>query len=170
VVAETISVDTTDLGTTPEGDRIGRYHFVLDGFSLLENQEIEIRFNPAVFVALSNGIAPADLDPLILQPNNPPTLPGIYSLLSLVNNPSLAEPLSIDVVVKGPNFPVNLPFAKNRFAFVDGNLQFQETLLSGTTLGTPSDVIPEPGTLFLVGGVVLLIGVVRGKWRRPMHK
>jgi hypothetical protein len=155
LVAENIRIDPIELGTTPTGEKIARYDFFPDGFSLLQNQEIEIRFNPAIFISLSNGIAPSDYDLLVLQPNNPPTLPGIYSLLALVNDPSLAGPFSLDVVVKGSTFPVNLPFFVNEYDAA--GMLVSEGLVSGTTVGTPGDVVPEPSTLLLVGGLAVLI-------------
>src|SRR4051794_12909203 len=53
------------------------------------NQELDIRFDPSLYGTLSNGIAPAGFDLLLLQPNNPPGVFGDYSAMALLNSPSL---------------------------------------------------------------------------------
>lgn len=153
--AATIEVDVSPLGPGGPGESLFRYTFSISDETLMENEEIAIRFNPSQFSALSNGVAPSDFDLLLFQPDNPPGSFGSYSLLSLVNNPSLAGPFRVDASVFGQIAPVVLPFSINQY---DDSGAFLGTRDSGFT--QPGGVvIPEPGTL-LFGGAGILAAVI----------
>src|SRR5450631_4002936 len=112
--AGTIQFQLTTNGTT------GTYVYFLSGFDFRANapcgspihplatgcsDELDIEFDPSVFSGLSNGVAPADFDLAVFQPNNPPSAPGDYSALALLDHASLAGPFSVAFTL----FPGQLP-------------------------------------------------------------
>jgi hypothetical protein len=155
VNAAAIQLQVTNLGLNSY-----RYNYTLSGFALQANQELDIRFDPAIYTGLSNGVAPSDYDLLVLQPNNPPGTAGDYRAFALVNNPSLAGPFSVDVTLQNGASPDSQPFFVNQYS--------QAGLLLSSTAGgftTSVSTVPEPATLSL-GFLALIIGGAARALRR----
>jgi hypothetical protein len=125
----------------------------------MKNTEVDIRFDPALYGELSNPVAPPDFDVLILQPNNPPGVPGDYKPLALIDNPSQSGLFSVDFTFLGPGMPGSQPFFINQyddqFMLIDSDGPFFTTPVSNP------GVVPEPATLTLVGATLLIAGVAR---------
>src|SRR5512140_131833 len=91
--AATMKFEVTPLGTlvlggaTPGGPgatvEMQRCTYFLSGITLLADQEVNIRFDPAVYGALSNPHAGPGFDVLLFQPNQPPGAFGDFSALSM---------------------------------------------------------------------------------------
>jgi hypothetical protein len=124
-----------------------RYDYSISGFDLLKNQEIDIRFDPAVYGGLANGVAGADFDLLLLQPNNPPGTFGSWGILALVDHPSWAGTFRVDALYKGAGEPAPLPYFINRYD-PQGKLLSSEGADSAAPVG---ETIPEPSTWMLAG-------------------
>jgi hypothetical protein len=156
--ATTIQYQVTTSGTT------GMYQYSISGFTGISacadmpalqcNNEIDIQFDPNVFASVSNGVAPADFDLLLFQPNNPPQAAGDYSAFAPVSNPSLAGPFSVDFTLTGMGMPGAQTFFIEQFdsnGFFEGMTTGTTTLLSG---------VPEPASLWLTGIALIIAGVV----------
>jgi hypothetical protein len=135
-----------------------RYTYFVTDLTLLANQELDIRFDPDLYGALTNGLAGPGFDVLLLQPNNPPGTFGDFSVLALVDNPPFPEALSVDFTFIGSGTPGAQPFFINEY---DQSGKFVATIASGFTVAA----IPEPGSLAL-GGTGLLTGGVLWILRR----
>src|ERR1700738_2666808 len=61
---------------TPTGGNIFRYDYLVTGFVFQRNEQLDIRFDPARYGVLSNGVAPSGFSVTLLNPNNPPGNPG----------------------------------------------------------------------------------------------
>ncbi len=159
--AATIDFSTAAVGTTGDGKTIFRFSYNLSGVPLLLNQELDVRFDPAVYSSLLNPVAPALLfDVLVLQPDNPPGTFGDYSLLALVNNPSTAGPFSVDVtLVTGQAPPARQPFFINQ---LDSNGAFVSRLDSGSAVNS----VPEPSALSMAAGGFIVALLIRAAKRR----
>jgi hypothetical protein len=148
----TLSYSVQSLGPNASGDAVFRYTYDLSGVTLQENQELQIRFS--------------HFDLLLFQPNDPPGVPGDFSALALVDDPSLAPPFSVDVVYFGPGTPGSQEFLINQYVIENGSLLFQGTIESGFTIPaggvTP---IPEPATFALCGMGILAAGLVQARRR-----
>jgi hypothetical protein len=131
-----------------------RYTYSVSGITLTANQELDIRFNPALFGTLSKGVAGNGFDLLLLQPNNPPGAWGDYRALALTNNPSLAGPFSVDFTFLGKGAPGSQAFVINQYT-PEG--LFISTIDSGMTTPLEQTGTPEPAT-FALGCVALLLG------------
>lgn len=156
--AGTVQFQITDLGGPAY-----RYNYFLSGFNFQVNQELDIKFDPALFGLLSNGVAGPGFSVSLFQPDNPPGTFGDYSALAVVNNPPLTGPFRVDVIFKGAGRPGAQPFLVNQF---DANFNFLFTIESGTTIPLGSSAVPEPGTVWLGGGAVLMGCVFRIVRRR----
>jgi hypothetical protein len=142
-----------------DGD-LQRYNYSISGITLQTNQELDIRFDPALYGSLSNGVAPEGFDLLLLQPNNPPGTFGDYSALALVDDPPLSGEFRVDFTYIGGGTPGSQPFLINQY---DEGQQFVATIASGTTVAA----VPEP-TSFALFGVSLVTGaIVRAVRRHP---
>lgn len=162
--AGSIQYEVSGVGTSPTGDPIYRFTYLISGVNFLTDQELEIRFDPALYGALSNATAGAGFDVLLFQPNNPLGTDGIYSALALIDNPSLATPFGVDAIYLGLGTPPSQEFFINQFDS-SGNLVRQEE--QGTTVLVGE--IPEPSTFASVGMLLGLIGcwwTVRRRFRR----
>src|SRR3979411_1261279 len=95
----TLHYHLIDLGAATSGEILHRFTYSLSDAILGESQEINIRFDPAVFRLLSNPVAPVGFSTLVLQPNNPPGAFGDYSALAVVANPSLGGLFSVDFIL-----------------------------------------------------------------------
>ena len=155
LLADTI-VDTavTSLGTQGGLDAF-RYTYTISSDQLTSGIELDINFDPTIFAAISNGVAPADFSLLLFQPNSPPGTPGVYSLLSLMDQPSLAGPFSVDfTLLPGITLPATQPFV----LFNDNPNGGTDPIGSGSTTPAVSGV-PEPDSGRLFGAGVLFIAV-----------
>jgi hypothetical protein len=165
--AGTIQFQLTTNGTT------GTYVYFLSGFDFRANapcgspihplatgcsDELDIDFDPSVFSGLSNGVAPADFDLAVFQPNNPPSAPGDYSALALLDHASLAGPFSVAFTLFPGQLPGPQTFSIRQFAN-NGNGSFEGIVESGTTAPVGSGV-PEPASSSLSGTALVLGGVV----------
>jgi hypothetical protein len=164
----------------------GSYEYEISGFDFLANapcvnpidstatlcsDELDINFNPAVFSAISNGVAsggvaPFDWSLILFQPNNPPLAQGDYSALAEVNNASLAGIFSVAFTLTGGTSPLAPPFPSQSWSIsqfdsnpndVNGNGvsifgNFEGTLASGNTVNS----VPEPSSFMLSGTALVL--------------
>jgi len=156
LAAGTIQFAVTDLGAGTY-----RYTYILSGFSFSVNQELDIQFDANLYSNLTNGVVGTGFNLVLLQPNNPPGLPGDYSAMALIDNPPLDGPFSVDFTYLGEGAPGPQPYFINQY---DDQGHFLETLESGA-----SSPIPEPATVALAGGGLLALGAAlrhRRKTRR----
>lgn len=138
----TLQYRLTDLGAATSGEMQHRFTYFLSDAILGPSQEIDIRFDPAVFRLLSNPTAPAGFSTLVLQPNNPPGAFGDYSALAVTGNSNSMDIFSVDFVLLHNNLAGSQPFFINQFDQLTGN--FVRTVQSGSTeLAAPAGV-PEP--------------------------
>src|SRR5438270_1746320 len=144
--AANVSFQITNLG-----QNLYQYNYTVSGIQFQVNQELDIRFDPSLYGTLSNGIAPAGFDLLLLQPNNPPGTFGDYSAMALLSNPSLSGTFSVDVRYLGAGAPGSQQFFINQLD-VNGMLVSQVT--TGTT-ASPGGSVPEPaGWTLAVAGLL----------------
>lgn len=136
---------TVGFDVTPLEGSVFRYEFFPADLALQANQEIEIEFDPASFGGLLNGVAGADFRLTLLQPDNPPGAPGIYSALALVDDPSLSGRFQLDAVWTGRGSPGPLSFSINQF---DAAGQLIIRTLETGALGAPE---PSASLLCLAG-------------------
>ncbi len=158
LAAANVSFQITNLGSSNY-----RYDYTVSGIQFQVNQELDIRFNPALYSSLSNGVAPAGFDLLLLQPNNPPGAFGDYSAMALVNNPSLSGTFRVDVHFIGNGAPGGQPFFINQ---LDANGNIVAQLTTGNTTA-PGGNVPEPAGWTLAGAGFLMGGVWWAVRRRP---
>jgi hypothetical protein len=143
LLSGTIEFDVSIVGTTGSGETLYRYVYSLDQLTLQKDMEVDIRFDSALYGVLSNPVAPGDFDVLILQPDNPPGVPGDYSALALVDNPTVSGLFSVDFTFTGLGAPGSQPFFINLIDPLSGAIT---PIDSGFTT-SPGAVVPEPGTL-----------------------
>jgi hypothetical protein len=160
VIWGSVSAGTVQYQAVDLGQNAFRLTYSVSDFSFLENQELAIEFDPAVYQSLSDGVAPAGFDLLLLQPNNPLGAFGIFSALALVNDPVLSGIFSVDVVLTGSGRPGEQRFDINQW---DDSGIFLSRVSSGVTVDATTT--PEPATL-PIAGVALLIGGVSPAVRR----
>jgi hypothetical protein len=164
LICGSISAGTIQYQVVDLGQNAFRISYSLSDFMFLENQELAIGFDPAIYQSLSNGIAPAGFDLLLLQPNNPPGAFGEFSALALMDNPALSGIFSVDVVLTGRGRPGEQSFAVNQ---LDENGVILSTISSGVTVDAAA--APEPATLSLAGAA-LLAGAVLSVVRRRFYR
>lgn len=151
--ATTIGFATTDLGLNSSGQTVYEYTYTVSGLILQANQELDFYYSPTVYNALSNPVAPSSLQPLVLQPNNPPGTSGDFSLFSSADNTVVTGPLSIDFTLLGSASPSPQPYDILQYP-ANGKQPF--VIASGET--TPTAVTtPEPAAAALTA-VSLLLG------------
>jgi hypothetical protein len=152
-----MSAGTVESHVTPLGGASYEYNFILSGFAFQPHEELDVRFDPATFIALSNGVGPSGYNVVVLQPNNPPGVAGDYTALALIANPSTAGSFSVQAVYSGPGKPGSLPFFLEQFNSDD---VFVSTVSAGfTTPVTATSDVPEPATLTLVSASLILGGL-----------
>lgn len=135
LTAGTITSTVSAVGVDGNGDTVYRYVYDLQDFPLTLNEELDIRFAVDVFKTLSNGVAPAGFDLQLFQPNMPPGVDGDYSLLAMVDNPSMSGVFSVDVtLLPGATLQAQQYFV-NRY---DDDGTFLNTVSLGLT------DVPEP--------------------------
>jgi hypothetical protein len=158
LLAARIEYQVTSVDGTPASGSLFRYTYLLSDIIFEANQELDIRFDPDLYGALSNATAGAGFDVLLFQPNNPPGVFGNYTAFALVDDPSLAEPFSVEFVFLGTGAPGAQPFFVNQY---DPGGSFLFSIESGLTTPAGGAPIPEPAG-FSLGGVGLL--VIVGWW------
>lgn len=139
------AVSTTTTGMNGASKTLYRYTFIPDGVDFQVDQALDIEFSSSVFSELSSGSAGSAFDLLLLQPNNPPQAPGIFSALATVSSPSL-QTISVNALFIGPGLPGPLPYSINQF---NSQGAFVRSISSGTTVPVPAST-PEPSTALLV--------------------
>ncbi len=164
--SSSLHASAIEFQVTPLGSGVYRYNYMVSGFQFQANQELDLRFDPALYGALSNGVAPPGFDLLLLQPNNPPGTSGDYSALALVNMPSLT-PFSVDFAFLGAGVPGPQPFFINQ---LDASGNLIATIASGSTTSATARA-PEPRSFSLVSLALLMGGAaVCFKGRRRLGR
>src|SRR4051794_28013889 len=87
--ALTLPAAVINFTVTNVGANVFRYNYTVSAVTFQANQELDIRFDPALYSTLTSGVAPSGFSLDLFQPNNPPQAFGDYSAVALVNNPSL---------------------------------------------------------------------------------
>ena len=155
VCAATIQADLSTVGPNGFGDTVYRYTYNLGIGPLQINQEVDIRFDPTIYKALSNPVAPSGFDAIVLQPNNPLGADGDFSILALSNNLSTVGIFRVDFTLLQATVPQVQTFYVNQ---LDGNGNFLNTVSSGLTAS-----IPEPSTWWLALGALTVSGLYKTK-------
>jgi PEP-CTERM motif len=131
------------------------------GVVFLLNQELDIQFDPGIYLSLSSGMGPVGFNVLLLQPNNPPGTSGDFSALALVDSPALSSAFSVDVTMTGSGWPGVQRFAINQ---LDGQGLIVSSIVSGDT--TIAGAVPEPATFLLAAVALLVVSVLFAVRRR----
>ena len=147
MAAETIQVQVTDLGSNNF-----RYDYsITGGFLFQQNDELAIQFDASVYGSISNPVANSDFSAIVLQVNNPPGSPGVYSAQALVNNPSLSGPFSVDFTLLPGEEPGPQLFDIGRFG-PGGRIVLER--------GSTQFLVPEPSSFSLaLLGLMLTAGL-----------
>jgi len=162
--AVSMSAGTIDFQVTSLGGAAYQYNYSLSGITFQANEELDIRFDPATYNSLSNGVAPAGFNLVLLQPNNPPGVFGDYTALAQIANPSTAGPFSVQFIYTGQGQPGSQPFFLQQF---NSDGVFISTVSAGfTTSTTTASDVPEPASLTLVSASLLLGGLWMVRRRR----
>ena len=144
-------------------DNVYRYTYLLSGsIAAKPGGRYTIRSRPVC--RLMNATASSGFDVLLLQPNNPPGVPGDLSALAL-NNITGPSTLGVDVVYLGTGIPGVQPFFINTVG-AGGELTLVE---SGSTVS--ASAVPEPGTFLFTGGTFVICSgtiMLRRRSRRSM--
>lgn len=167
LTAGSLAAGTIEFETTALGGNIYSYNYLVSGISFQPNEQLDIRFDPSAYGALSNGVAPAGFSVTLLNPNNPPGDPGDYSALAVINNPSVAGSFSVQFAYLGTGLPAAQPFFLNQY---NSDGFFQDTISAGYTTAAVSQAdnspVPEPSTVTLMGFAIVLGGFRRLSRRR----
>ena len=150
----TCTAGVVEYSVTPLSPHYYRYDYLLNGLSLLANQELDIRFDPTLFGSLSNAIAGSGfyLVPCC-QPNNPLGAFGDYAIVALTGLSSPSGPFSVEVFVPTSAYPGPQPFFVNQLD-AGGNLLFNVT--AGYTVVDPPVGTPEPANARIVAAGLLV--------------
>jgi hypothetical protein len=160
--ATTIEYVATNLTDVTPGEDLWRYDYRVSGRSFLQFQFFDIYFQPTLFAALaSQSSANSDWDAAILQQPTPGNLPpfdrGMFDAFALVDNASLTGMFSVSFIYLGSGSPGSQPFE-----IFDAGSNLLETGMTSV----PGGAIPEPSTLALLAGG-LLLGALRLRRMRP---
>jgi hypothetical protein len=167
LICGTASAATVKYSIMGLGSETFRIRYQMESAVFHKNYELELRFDPDIYDLLSNPLAPSGFDAMLFQPNNPPGAAGRFSVLALIDNPSLAGGFSVDVRLIGCcersawDFGLGQEYAINE---LDASGLILRTIEEGRT--TP---IPEPTTLSLAG-VALLLALAETARRRRRNK
>lgn len=136
------------------GGTVFKDSYYISGFTFQQYEELDIRYDPALYGVLSNPTAGPGFSAMVFQPNNPPGTFGDYSAFALVDNPSFTGPFEVIFTYLGSGQPGPQPFYLNLY---DQNLNYVGCVAQSsgscqgmTTPGGPTP-IPEPGSLGLAG-------------------
>jgi hypothetical protein len=154
IIYEVTSLPSGMYGAKVE-QRPFRYTYSVTGITVEMNQELDIRFDPALYGGLYNGVAPDGFLVTLLQPDNPPGFAGDYSVFALLENPPLAGLFSVDFIFLGPGEPGAQQFFINQY---DASGRFLAAVASGMTAPSVADEVPEPSSFSICGLVVLMGG------------
>ena len=163
-LAAHLNASSIDVLASATGPDSFHYSFTLNGFDLLQDQAVDLKFDSSVYLSLSNASAPANFSTTVLQPGNPPGAPGDYLLEALISNLALPPgSVGIDVTLTGLGEPGPLPFSVDQF---DAQGHFVGVIPTGMTSDPTSDpVTPEPASVWLTGLGLLAVGILRSRWR-----
>ena len=151
-----LSAGTVQYTVTALGPNDYHYVYLLNGLTFLQNQELDIRFDPTVFGTLSNASAGSGFFLIpCCQPNNPPGVYGDYAIQALTTITSPPGTFSVDASVPSSANPGSQPFFINQLD-ANGNLLYNVT--AGFTELDPPDPAPEPANRGVIG-IGLLAGV-----------
>ena len=159
-LAAHLNADIVDAVAIPTGPDSVEFNFTLNGFDLLQYQVLDIRFDPSVYVSLSDPFAPPGVSTLFFNPISP--TPGDFLAEALVSNPLItAGSLGIDATLTGPKDLGPLQFFVDQF---DAKGNFVSVDASGMTTDRAA-AAPEPAgvSLPMLG---LLAAVILGSRRR----
>ena len=138
---------------------VQQYTYLLSGFTVLVNQELEIVFPVSLYGTLSNAAPVTGFTVALDQPNSPPGVNGEYTAEALVNNPPLSGPFSVDFVYIGTGTAGAQQYLIQQF---DSGGNLLGLVASGNTVAYQA---PEPGNLVLAGLLIIAGGVWRAKRR-----
>lgn len=154
--APIIDYQTTDLGLNGSGNTVIQFSYTITGLDLLTNQELDIQFDPTVFTQLSNGVAGPGFNLLLFQPNQPIGVQGDYSALATQDHPPLTGPFIVDATLAAG---ITSPPSGQPFIIYDDNVFPSTVLFQGTaTAATSTSPVPEPVSLLLSAGGLLMLG------------
>ncbi len=157
ICATQLTAGSIGFDVTPLAAPMFRYTYYPSGIGLQANQDIDIRFDPALYGNLTAGVAGSGFSLFLLQPNNPPGTSGDYSALALVNNPLFTGPFSVDFLFKGTGMPGSQPYTINQY---DQAGALVSTIDSGSTVPVgQAAAVPEPASLPLAAAAL-----VAGVW------
>jgi hypothetical protein len=141
--ALTIQYSATDLADAIPGQDLWSYAYTVTGFDFDQDLGFAISFAPGLYEDLESPppTPNADWDILTLQPDGNLPADGLYDALALVDDASLADPFTVSFVWIGGGAPGSQPFFVYDESF--------QTVESGFTV-----LVPEPGTLLLLGAAV----------------
>jgi hypothetical protein len=161
-----IQSQVSTVGTTGTGATLFRYNYMISGFALFQNEEIDIRFDRAVFGQLSNGVAGPGFDLLLFQPNQPIGAFGDYSALA-GPNASLTGTFSVDFTL-APNVtlkPNDPRLVQELFLFDDNpgppthpGVPFEGLTSVAPFSSAPDSSAPEPWSVSLCGAALVAGG------------
>jgi hypothetical protein len=160
--ATTLSAVTVDFQVADLGQNVYRLSYLISGIQILIDQEVDIRFDPALYGLLSSAVAPPGFDLLLLQPDNPPGTFGDYSALALMDNPPLSTPFEVNVHFLGMGRPGTQPFFINQ---LDAAGNIASVVTQGNTEAPGGTALPEPAA-WAFGLIGILTCVVLGILRR----
>ncbi len=140
------------------GGSLHSYEYFVSGLTLQANQAIDIRFDPALYDTLSDGVVGSGFKLVLVQPNNPPGATGDYRAVALADNPSFAGPFGVNFTFVGNGTPGSQAFLINQYTAAG---IFVSTIESGVTTLLPQTTIPEPATFAFGCAALLLGGIVK---------
>jgi hypothetical protein len=159
-----IKFEAEDLLEINPAQDLWQYRYRVSGFTFDKNFGFSILFDPALYSDLEDPPPPvnADWDAAVLQPD--PALPddGLYDAVAMVDGASLADLFRVNFVWLGGRgtTPGSQPFTVNQFDDQGGCVACP--VLEGRTVPAEGTaVIPEPGTLWLIGTRLAALGLLR---------
>ena len=164
--ASELNADIIDANVIATGAESVHFSFTLNGFDLLQNEIIDIQFDPAVYASLEDAIVPANFKAVTLQPNNPPGAPGDFLVEALASNPAWAQgAVGIDATLIGQRTigTLSLSFSIDQF---NDQGAFEKVVMSGTVNLDPKlELVPEPAGVARPALALLIILILASHWR-----